>query len=392
MGDRRRPIDCARNCWGELPVTSSALHLRAVIAIGLGDLERAIAGFSRAADLDLDNVALHSELAVALLRSKRFGEAVSVCQRALQRHSSAVELWFILGFAAGEAGVTELAQGAYRRAIELRPDHADAKANLARLMHEDGRTDEAIALYRSALVDQPNHLVALNNVAAMYLAQGQFDGIDIDAATDTEPRPERRRGYGKFGLCASRDSGVHGRGGAHSPGARDHRRHRVSPESGPRDTAAAGARATRSSSSVPASSGGSTLCSICALRSAIRSRRWRKRISSWRITGSMTGCCRRRRRASMRRRARVCDYVAPALGSRQNAVWQSSPRRIRLAAPPGPHDRQAISRPDRESRHQRVRGCGGYTARAWRFGTGLLRSQGRARWCRFRRRSRQAGR
>ena len=172
-----RSADAVRWCEQLLarsPGHVPALHLRGAIALGAGDMERAIASLRQAAELDPDNVALHSDFALALLRAKRFDEVVSACQRALQRQSHAVELWFILGFAAGELGSRELARRAYRRAIELRPDHADAKANLARLVHEDGRTDEAIALYRSALVDQPRHRVALGNVAAMYLAQGQL--------------------------------------------------------------------------------------------------------------------------------------------------------------------------------------------------------------------------
>jgi len=173
-----RSAEAIRLCeqlLGQSPGHVPALHLRGVIATGGGDVERAITSLRQAADLDPDNVAVHSDLALALLRAQRFREAVSACQRALQRQAHATELWFVLGFAAGELNARELAQAAYRRAIELRPDHADAKANLARLLHEDGRTGEAIALYRSALADQPGHRVALNNVAAMYLAQGQLE-------------------------------------------------------------------------------------------------------------------------------------------------------------------------------------------------------------------------
>ncbi len=56
------------------------------------------------------------------------------------------------------------AQDAYRRALELQPDHADALVNLGRLLHEDGNVVEAEACYRRALELRPNDATAAFNL------------------------------------------------------------------------------------------------------------------------------------------------------------------------------------------------------------------------------------
>lgn len=73
--------------------------------------------------------------------------------------------------AAFEAGV-ELedtapaeAAAAYRRAVELDPDLADAWINLGRLTHEAGDAKHAIALYREALARSPEDPVVHFNLA-----------------------------------------------------------------------------------------------------------------------------------------------------------------------------------------------------------------------------------
>jgi tetratricopeptide (TPR) repeat protein len=53
---------------------------------------------------------------------------------------------------------------AYRRALELEPDHADACVNLGRLLHAEGSLKEAIAYYRKAIELAPGNAIALFNL------------------------------------------------------------------------------------------------------------------------------------------------------------------------------------------------------------------------------------
>ncbi len=53
---------------------------------------------------------------------------------------------------------------AYRHAIELEPQHADAHVNLGRLLHEAGQPGDAETHYRLALAARPEHSTAAFNL------------------------------------------------------------------------------------------------------------------------------------------------------------------------------------------------------------------------------------
>lgn len=65
------------------------------------------------------------------------------------------ENWYEAGVRLEEAN-PELAEGAYRKAIELEPAHADAYANLTALLCDAGRCEEALALCNDAIAHCPN--------------------------------------------------------------------------------------------------------------------------------------------------------------------------------------------------------------------------------------------
>jgi tetratricopeptide (TPR) repeat protein len=71
--------------------------------------------------------------------------------------------WYTLGCELEETS-SERAREAYERAIELDPEHADARVNLGRLLHEDRAPAAAEVQYRAALESDPDHDVAWFNL------------------------------------------------------------------------------------------------------------------------------------------------------------------------------------------------------------------------------------
>jgi tetratricopeptide (TPR) repeat protein len=96
--------------------------------------------------LDLDVARLASEIA-PLAR-----HAAEVARRS---DGMDADDWFRLGCDLEPVEV-EQALDAYRRAIELAPEHADAHLNLGCLLHEAGRLTEAEAHYRAAIAARPD--------------------------------------------------------------------------------------------------------------------------------------------------------------------------------------------------------------------------------------------
>jgi len=59
-----------------------------------------------------------------------------------------VEAWHCLGKLAHQAGDMEAANRCISKAIELKPDYAEAHLDLGNVFKDQGRRDEALACYR----------------------------------------------------------------------------------------------------------------------------------------------------------------------------------------------------------------------------------------------------
>jgi len=88
--------------------------------------------------------------------------------------------WYILGTDL-EAAAPDHAREAYRRALEVDPNHVDARINLGRLLHEASVYDAAESHFRLVLARHPSHATVLFNL-----------GVTLE---DTGRREESRETY-----------------------------------------------------------------------------------------------------------------------------------------------------------------------------------------------------
>ncbi|HKY59549.1 MAG TPA: tetratricopeptide repeat protein [Gemmatimonadota bacterium] len=84
------------------------------------------------------------------------------------------EGWFELACSL-EGSSPRMARELYRRALELEPDHVDARINLGRLQHEDGQLEEARRQYERALESAPGHPTAAYNLGVVLEDMGEID-------------------------------------------------------------------------------------------------------------------------------------------------------------------------------------------------------------------------
>jgi tetratricopeptide (TPR) repeat protein len=83
--------------------------------------------------------------------------------------------WFELGYEL-ELSEPDQARDAYRRALELDPDHVPARVNVGRLLHERKQVkllEEAATMYESAVQHEPTHADAHFNLAQLYERLGK---------------------------------------------------------------------------------------------------------------------------------------------------------------------------------------------------------------------------
>jgi tetratricopeptide (TPR) repeat protein len=82
--------------------------------------------------------------------------------------------WFELGFEM-EISEPDQARDAYRRTLELDPDHVPARVNLGRLLHEKKQFKLAEVHYRLAVAVEPENTTALFNLGVALEDLGRLD-------------------------------------------------------------------------------------------------------------------------------------------------------------------------------------------------------------------------
>ena len=84
------------------------------------------------------------------------------------------DAWYEMGVHL-EVAAPDDARDAYRRALELAPNHADAHVNLGRLLHERGELAAAEEQYRAALASRPESVDAAFNLGVVLEDCGRSD-------------------------------------------------------------------------------------------------------------------------------------------------------------------------------------------------------------------------
>jgi tetratricopeptide (TPR) repeat protein len=106
------------------------------------------------------------DFSVADLASRAAPFARRVVQEGSRDGDLTPDEWYNLGYDL-EAVSTAEAKEAYRRAVGLDTDHAEAHLNLGRLLHEAGTLAEAEGHYRRALAAAPHSAVAWYNLGVV---------------------------------------------------------------------------------------------------------------------------------------------------------------------------------------------------------------------------------
>lgn len=98
-----------------------------------------------------------SDLAACIAAAKtareerRYAEAIGILQTAMASRQQLDALYYQLGNVYYDAGDLDAAEQAYRRVIELNPNHVNAHHNLGVLLKRTGRLGEAVQVRRRGL-------------------------------------------------------------------------------------------------------------------------------------------------------------------------------------------------------------------------------------------------
>jgi len=102
------------------------------------------------------------------------GPALGVFERVAKRDPTAIT-FYNLGTLYMKRGQPVVAKGAFERALETKPDYADASNSLGALLAQSGDVPGAIERFRAALESRPDFPDALNNLGFALFQSGQPD-------------------------------------------------------------------------------------------------------------------------------------------------------------------------------------------------------------------------
>jgi tetratricopeptide (TPR) repeat protein len=83
----------------------------------------------------------------------------------------------------------------YRAALQIRPDYAEAHANLGNVLQSQEKLDEAVAHYQQALALKPDYPKAYNNLGNALRSQGRSDEAATAYRQALALKPNYSEGY-----------------------------------------------------------------------------------------------------------------------------------------------------------------------------------------------------
>jgi tetratricopeptide (TPR) repeat protein len=140
-----------------------------------GELDKAVAEFEKAIELDPNDAEAHRNLGTAYGEQGKWEESAAAYEQAIEVNPNFGEAYGDMAGAYFYLGKLAEAVAAGEKAIELAPDYATAYNNLGIIYGSQGQIDRAIALFKEAIEIDPNEANAHYNLGFAYENLDQLD-------------------------------------------------------------------------------------------------------------------------------------------------------------------------------------------------------------------------
>ena len=134
--------------------------------------------------------ALHTDLAVDLMKNRQYAAAVPEWNKALELVPKEARAHNNLGVALMETGKVDEAIAHYREALAQNPEYAEAYNNLGEALAGKGGVKNAIAQFEKAVQLDPGYTVARRNLSAILTRTGQMDKAIVHLKKLVEATPD----------------------------------------------------------------------------------------------------------------------------------------------------------------------------------------------------------
>jgi len=144
----------------------------------LMDQERfgeAISMYQKALALQSDFAVAHYNMGNALKKQGRTNEALTSYLKAIDLEPNAAEPYYNMGNTFKDQGKLNEAVSCYKKAIELRPEYAEARCNLGYVLQEKGALADAVRLYKKTTQIMPDLVEAWYGMGNALKEKGELD-------------------------------------------------------------------------------------------------------------------------------------------------------------------------------------------------------------------------
>lgn len=176
----------------------SYANLGAVYA-KLGDEERAVRAFTRAAEIDPASPEPHVGFGILYATLGRPAEALASYARAIELNPRYAQAYLNRGSVRAEMGDAEGAIEDFRQAVALEPLFAQAHYNLAVLEARRGELAAAISGYERTVALQPSFIQARLNLGILYAKEGRRDDASEQFRAVLTYQPENAAAFSALG-------------------------------------------------------------------------------------------------------------------------------------------------------------------------------------------------
>ena len=164
-------------------------------------IDKALASYDRAIQINSNYAEAHSNRGIALRELKRLEEAIASYDRAIEIKPDLVEAYLNRGIALRELKLFDEALASYDRAIELNPNLSEAYSSRGNALKDLNRLDEALASYDRAIELDPNLSEAYSNRGNALKDLNRLDEALVSYAKAIDINPNNAEAYSNRGIA-----------------------------------------------------------------------------------------------------------------------------------------------------------------------------------------------
>jgi tetratricopeptide (TPR) repeat protein len=166
--------EIARNRLTRHPRHPGALQLLGMTLLAQSRPREAVEPLEQAA-LRSPGAAVETYLAVALRRTGRSAEAVTLLERATEREPTLSQAFYELGTLLYEQRRVAEAEAVLNRGIKLMPGAGDCSLALGTILLDRGELENAAIAFARVLANAPGHSGAPHGLGSAFMGGGEFD-------------------------------------------------------------------------------------------------------------------------------------------------------------------------------------------------------------------------